>query len=284
MPIFPPRSRRLTFALLSAALLGIASIAAAAVDDLGLEEPGSTTRPAGSQPASTQPGRIPVFSMGRPAGSAIAPHELDELIARARKLQPPGKALWYFELDLIRMPAGQRDFRAVAHYAPDETAGRFRKGRSLTLWSPGLEMQIAMAKQRMADEGGPVDEKADADPFQHWCQVAPTGKPFVDEIDPLRPALMPFKLPRDLKPEEIIRVVDFARTSPNTIEDPSKEPWANVEFNGTEQLLDIRREADGSYELRTIRPSKGGGPGGQILRCKVKNEKLKVVDIMTWVP
>ncbi|MCX5661781.1 MAG: hypothetical protein NTW19_19040 [Planctomycetota bacterium] len=266
-------------------------MAPALAADLDLEE-APTTRPGPARPASTQPAtspastqssRVPVFSRGRGAGSAIAPHELQELIARAQKQAPAGHSLWFLDLDFMRQPAVQREYSAVAHFTADETTKRFRRGRSTTLWSPGLELQIAEEHQRMVDEGGPV-EVAKGPQYQGWCQVAPPDRPFTDEFDLLHPELMPFKLPLKVSAEEIVRLVDFARTSPSTIEDPSTEPWANLEFDGKQPILDIRREPDGVYEVRTLRPTKAEPAGGQMLRCKVKGEKLKVVDILTWVP
>lgn len=243
---------------------------------------GTSTAPAGTQPASAGP-RIAVVSRGRPASSALAPHELEELLARARALQPEGRAPWLIELDIIRIPAAQRDYRAIVYFAPEAAEGRFRRGKTAQLWSPGLEAQIALARQRLADEAPEPNDKPQQ-LFQTWCQVAPPDRPFAAEVDLLNPSLLPFVLPRGLTPQEIIEVVDFARTGPSTLADPSKEPWANLTFDGREAILDIRRDEKGVYEVRTTRPVKAGGAAGQILRCRVKNGRFEVVDILAWVP
>ncbi|KKN73889.1 hypothetical protein LCGC14_0395720, partial [marine sediment metagenome] len=112
----------------------------------------------------------------------------------------------------------------------------------------GRAKRLLELKKRLPDTqpAGPVDSQP-AEPVRtqpvrrgpalgDYMQVSMRGRPFGRELDTPTRTLWPFRTPEGFGDEEIIEIVDFARTSPSVAHD---ERTSGMRFDGREPGLQI---------------------------------------------
>jgi hypothetical protein len=173
---------------------------------------------------------------------------VDEIVGRAAFLCPKGCRVWFIRVDGLTARGSNN---LTVYFTPEKATPRFRKGSFVRIWS-----QRSAPKQ-----------------VQTYGQVSLAGKPFSDALVLPEGNLRPFALAAGITDDEVVRVVEFARTSPRSPRDDA--------FRGEEPLLEISKAND----VTVVRSGTQRGPlagSGQSLELRKKNETYEVVRVGAW--
>lgn len=214
----------------------------------GCSQPPATPETAAGKPGEAHSEPIQVIYDERLSPDRLTPAQLAELVKGAKPATMAGLKIWYIHVHDNSIIEGKAIWNATVFFKPDSSTGRIRKGKC----------------QR--DGPGALGSGCLFD----YVQVSLPGEPFGEKLEPPPPRLWPFMRPEGFSDEEIIEIVDFARTSPG-------------DFNGKEPIHFINRQKDGVIEAESgsqQHPLAGFGTG---MTCIKKDGEWVVLKTWSWV-
>ena len=183
----------------------------------------------------TPRGKVPVICNSELPPDPMRVSEFTRILDYAEPLAPAGQRVWFIVVNysvnrVARIRVGRTDWwrvkQALSHpvimywsadvyFTPDANAGRVRKGKAVNLKSDELQPKLALA----------------ADQYD-YIMVSSSDAPFGKELVTPAKKLLPFAQPEGFSDEEIVELIDFAR---------SEEDLGPI--------LYIERQEDGSVEI-----------------------------------
>ncbi len=120
---------------------------------------------------------------------------------------------------------------------------------------------------------------------EYW-QVSRADHPFGDELEIPRGQLLPFPAPEEVgsfTEEEVIEIVDFARTRPHAPREGPNVISVPERLSGSLPVHEIKRDG-GVIEVWTGAQEDFLAGSGEILRCRKKDDgSFEVLSISQWV-
>lgn len=265
-------------------VLSALSLAAGALVLAGCDQ--GTARPASpaqrvsaSRPAK---GDVPVVYDMRLCPKPLTAAQKREFLSEAARLAPPGRDAWFIWVHANQEHEGELSYNASVYYAPDVRTARLRKGKLLGV-STAIKGAWPAYEALVREEAGKPVGEAEFRLSDYW-QVSRRGEPFSADLAPPSGALMPFAAPSGVSDQEVVEIVDFARTSPKAPGGGGDSITITIpgQFDGTLPILAIRKWGDlVEVTSGTVQGLLAGA--GQVLRCMKKGKAFVVLEVGLWV-
>jgi len=257
--------------------------------------------PAASPPPQLpKPADVPVVYDRRLFADKLSDELKEEIIRQAAPLTPKGQRIWYIHSDLNRASGKKPDYRTTVYFTPHVATPRLRKGQRVAIICGALpggfrkvpEEKIKELLKTATDEDRQYYEQIKAridDPLFTWWQVSLKEQPFGQRLDaPGEDRLWPMSAPHGFADEEVIEIVDFIRTAPDssTITTNADGTFTVSGFGRVDAglpIMSIYREKDGSIGVTTGSVQAPLAGSGQMIRIKREGDTYRVTEVSQWV-
>ncbi len=211
------------------------------------------------------PEKVPVVVHSRFNPAPLSPAQRREIVERATRAAPNGERVWFVLLKRNHVLDGEQRYAVDVLFTPHVQSPRLRSGRYVEL---GGEREFFARLIREAMPDGHVSNDAAEVSTREYCQVSLKETPFDHELRVPQGTLLPFDRPQDFSDQELVEVVDFARSSEGGLD---REP-----------IIEIRRQNDQIWVLCGVCEGMLSGMG-EMISCERVDGVVSVVSRGTWV-
>ena len=230
---------------------------------------------------SSQP---PVVYSRRRAGlghPALSDEQIATILQASADRKPEGKAIWFIYALANWEVKGQREGTVEVFFSPDSQTPRLRKGEFFRMTTKPIPKQTASKDVPPTMPANPRD--AGPGPSNEYWQVSQRDEPFEAGLQVPTPDLLPFTRPDGFSEEDVVRLVDFVRSSPPTPRDSPNSVPVPDRIDGSLPILSIRRNAD-VIEVRTgTLEGPLSGRGEQLQIQKAADGGFELLKAAQWV-
>jgi len=239
----------------------------------------AATQPAAPPPTAILPGLPPVVYDQRLDPKPLTDAQLSQIVGFTIGHLPRGLRIWYVHVHFNNVSGGNERWHVSVFFAPESTGPRVRKGRYFHLRD---RMFLDAAKRPL-----PTPEEL----ARQYVQVSLADKPFGKSLELPAERLWPFAAPEGFTDDELVEIVDFARTSPHIPVPPATMDANGVvtayvrgsSFDGNEPIYLIRRLEDGTIKVKSGAQQDWLAGSGSVMTCVKKDGKWVVLSAGSWV-
>lgn len=240
---------------------------------------GCQSWPSGLSQRNSSPQSCPITYDERLSPKRLTPGQIEGILAEARVCAPAGRPVWFILVHDNSLQLNGVEFANVSvYFEPDTATPRMRKGKFFreSYASKGLVKQFAPSTQ--------PDFVPD---LLDYVQVSLESSPFGKDLEVPASRLWPFPTPDGFTDADVIEIVDFIRTPPDTDTRATINPDGSISFKllswyWGEPIFFIRKDGE-VIEVRTGAMQHSLGGGGSWIRCIKKDGKWVVLESGTWV-
>lgn len=229
--------------------------------------------------------KYPVIYDTRLQSVPLSDAQINWITEEARRVAPKNNGIWFALVHHSYVSdKNESSWNATVFYRPTTTTARIRKGQCLYLRSEFKRLNeaiAAIATQPQAQEPSPLAD---------YVQVSLRDAPFGRTFEPPPYQLWPFPLPEGFSDDELVDLVDFARTSPRVPEQRKEMPnggfsinLGGIPFDGAEPIYSICLLEGGIVEVRSGAAQDMLAGAGRSMKCVKRDGKWIVLETGLWM-